>query len=154
MRNSELLSTIARFHPAIWDAIIPHGHRVGAIGDEVALNPQPLPPRDAFLIAAAEMAHRVSRLAVEADVRGESATGFLSEFIDDWCGTRWPRKWPWPWPGPHPGEGPQPDPWMVADARIVGAIVFASLGTRLGDSELGSVLLGGAERLAEAAGNP
>lgn len=153
MRSAQLLSIIARMNPAIWDAIIPHGPRMSSRVDQVALNPQPLPPKEALLVGAAEMAHRVAGLAIEAELRGESATGFVREFIDDWCGTPWPRKWPWPWPGPHPIDGPSPEPWLIGDARVVGAIVFASIGARLGEGELGSVLLAGAEQLVEAAGN-
>jgi hypothetical protein len=44
-----IFSTIAAKHPEIWD-VIGGGHRFGA---EVALNPQPLPPRFAFLVSLA-----------------------------------------------------------------------------------------------------
>src|SRR5512144_1539442 len=92
------------------------------------------------------MAHAVASLAVEADVRGEQSR-FVSELIDDWCGTPWPKKWPWPWPGPH--GAPDPEPW-IETGRAIGAIVFASVGARLGEGELATALLEGAERLAEA----
>jgi hypothetical protein len=92
------------------------------------------------------MAHSVANLAVEADVRGEQSR-FVSELIDDWCGTPWPKKWPWPWPGPH--GAPDPEPW-IETGRAIGAIVFASVGARLGEGELSAALLEGAERLAEA----
>ena len=92
------------------------------------------------------MAHAVASLAVEADVRGEQSR-FVSELIDDWCGTPWPKKWPWPWPGPH--GAPDPEPW-IETGRAIGAIVFASVGARLGEGELSTALLEGAERLAEA----
>ena len=101
MNTTAFLALIGRIPPQAWDAIIPHGARVSVRNpaEFVALNPQPLPPREAYLVAAAEMANSVAALAVEADVRGEQS-GFVSEFIDDWCGTPWPKKWPWPWPGP------------------------------------------------------
>jgi hypothetical protein len=148
MNTTAFLAIIGRIPPQAWDAIIPHGARVSVRNpaELVALNPQPLPPREAYLVAAAEMAHSVASLAVEADVRGEQS-GFVSEFIDDWCGTPWPKKWPWPWPGP--GEGPDPEPW-IETGRAIGAIVFASVGARLGEGELGTALLEGAEQLAEA----
>ena len=148
MKASAFLTVIGRIPPEAWDAIVPHGHRVSIrnLGDLVSLNPQPLPPRASYLVAAAEMAHSVAGLAVEADVRGEQSR-FVSEFIDDWCGTPWPKKWPWPWPGPH--GAPDPEPW-IETGRAIGAIVFASVGARLGEGELSAALLEGAERLAEA----
>jgi hypothetical protein len=151
VRYGKLLSIIATIHPEIWDAIIPHGSR--AI-DRVALNPQPLPPRQALLAGAAEMAHEVVRLAVASEAQGASSSVFVSEIIDDWCGTPWPRKWPWPWPGPRPGtepEGPQPEPWDVQTARVIGAVIFASAASRLSSGDLRTAFADGADRLAEAA---
>ena len=46
----EVLASILARHPEIWDAI-GGGH---SLGDEAALNPQPLPPRFAFLTAVAQ----------------------------------------------------------------------------------------------------
>jgi hypothetical protein len=86
-------------------------------------------------------------MAVESEVRGESAVAFVSEFVDDWCGTPWPRRWPWP----GPGTDPDPHPWMVQTGRVVGAIVFASMGSRLAEGELRAAFLKGAEQLAETA---
>lgn len=147
----DLLSLVARLHPSIWDAINPHGPVVRTVADRVALNPQPLPPGpDPFLVAAAGMATELAGLAVAADVRGESSGEWVGELIDDWCGTPWPRKWPWPWPGPRRDHDAVVDPETVAQARIVGAIVFASLGDRL-EGDLGAAFLEGAGRLAEAA---
>ncbi|EIV92086.1 hypothetical protein FraQA3DRAFT_1587 [Frankia sp. QA3] len=154
MSAASLLSIIARIHPQVWEGILPTGPRVQARTDLVSLNPQPLPPGpppDAFQIAAVAMAHDVVRLAVESDVRGKSSVGFLQEWVDDWCATPWPRKWPWPWPGPRPGDGPLPDPWVVQTGRVIGAIALASVGSRLAEGELGAACLEGAERLAEAA---
>jgi hypothetical protein len=150
MNASRSLSIIARIHPEAWDVIVKR-IRVGSRFDEVALNPQPLPPAESFLVSAAEMAHQIARIAVETEVTGGSSSGFVSEFIDDWCGTPWPRKFPVPWPGPRRNEGPEPDPWLVATARMVGAVVFANIGSRLADGDLARSLLDGAERLNEAA---
>jgi len=156
MRTIDLLAAIGRIPPQAWDAIIPMWDgarsRVGysARFDAVALNPQPLPPVAAFAVSAANMAHDVARLAVEAQVGGTASTKFIGELVDDWCGTPWPHKWPWPGPGPRPGDGPQPEPWLVDVARISGAVVFASYGSRLGKGALADAFLGGAERLAEA----
>lgn len=150
MRTIEFLATIGRIPPQAWDAIIPMWDGAHSRYEAVALNPQPLPPAEAFVVSAARMAHDVARLAVEAQVGGNSSAKFVGEFIDDWCGTPWPRKWPWPWPGPRPVEGPHPEPWLIDAARISGAVVFASYGTRLGKGALGDAFLAGAERLAEA----
>jgi hypothetical protein len=148
MRAVSLLSLVARIRPEAWDAIIPHTPLTA--GSRVALNPQPLPPGEAFVVEAARMAHEVVRLAVEAGLRGES-TGFVREFVDDWCGTPWPHKWPWPWPGPRPGGEPEPSPDLVGIARAAGAVVFAAAGSRLPDGELGAAFAAGAEQLAKAA---
>ena len=154
MSYRNLLAIIATIHPEIWDAIIPHGPRAIDRLDRVALNPQPLPPREALLAGAAEMAHEVVRLAVASEAQGNSSAAFVSEIIEDWCGTPWPRKWPWPWPGPRPGteaEGPSPDPWDIQTARVIGAVIFASVAARLSSSDLRTAFAEGADRLAEAA---
>lgn len=146
MRDLTLLSIVARVDPEVWD-VIPRG--LSSKSDSVALNPQPLPPRETLQIAAAEMAHGIVRIAIEAELGGGSSAEFVNEFIDDWCATPWPRRWPHPWPGPV--EGPSPVPWDVRTARVVGAIVFASAGSRLPEGDLGAAFAEGAERLAEAA---
>lgn len=156
MPYGNLLSIIGTIHPEIWDAIIPYGPRVRVVSalEKVALNPQPLPPRETLLGGAAEMAHEVVRLAVASEAQGASSSAFVSEIIDDWCGTSWPRKWPWPWPGPRPGtdtEGPQPEPWDVKTAQVIGAVVFASVASRLSSGDLRTAFADGADRLAEAA---
>jgi hypothetical protein len=62
----------------------------------VALNPQPLPPREAFLIAAARAVIRRAELLQEIagalfDEGSERGIiivgGYTSRFSDDWCGT-------------------------------------------------------------------
>ena len=46
-----LLAVLGRINPAVWDAIIPHGP-VGPAA-RVALNPQPLPPKEIRITAPA-----------------------------------------------------------------------------------------------------
>jgi len=150
MSASLFLSIIARIHPEVWDVII-NPFRGGSRFDEVALNPQPLPPAESFLVSAAEMAHQIARIAIESEVAGLSSSGLVSELVDDWCATPWPRKIPFPWPGPRPDKGPLPEPWVVQTARMVGALVFASIGSRLADGDLAKTLLDGADRLNEVA---
>jgi hypothetical protein len=72
------------------------------------LNPQPLPPKGHWrsanaartLIAQALTLHELTE-ALASD-GGERALGVIhrkvSEFVDDWCGTRpHPKPFPWPW---------------------------------------------------------
>lgn len=149
----DLLTAIARVRPEIWDAVNPRqGFRTRV--EQVMLNPQPLPPQpppDAFIVGAAHMAATVVQMAVDAEVLGETRTEFVREWVDDWCATPWPRRWPWPWPGPRPDEGPFPEPWDIASSRAVGAVILASMGSRLADGDLRRALVDGAEQLAEAA---
>lgn len=152
MNYGNLLVHISRINPAVWDAIFPHGplyrDRYGA----VALNPQPLPPKEIgerLQLEAGLMARALVGLAVEADVRGDDPVRMVRELIDDWCGTPWPRKWPFPWPGPT--FGPQLEPWQINAGRVVGATVFASYASRLGEGPLRDALADGAERLAQVA---
>jgi len=147
----KVLALLGRSRPEIFDAFPPQG--IGALDrvEAVALNPQPLPPRDPLVTGAVLMARRLSQLAVEDDVRGQPPAEWLSEVVDEWCGTPWPRKWPWPGPGPGPQEGGVPEPGSVNEARVAGAAVLASIAARLGDGDLREALAHGAERLAEAA---
>lgn len=150
MRTIDILVAIGKIPPQAWDAIVPHGPltKYGAgILEKVALNPQPLPPKAAVSVAAVELAQRVSQMAIEANVRGENPAGWVSELLDDWCGTGWPKKWPWP-PG---GPDPDPDPVYFKDGQLMGAVVLADVASRLRDGELRGVFEKGAERLAEVA---
>ena len=101
-----LLAVLGRINPAVWDAIFPHGP-VGPAG-RVALNPQPLPPKEAMLRASAEVAHDIASAAGSAEADGGEPGRLVSQVIDDWCGTR-PRPFPWPHPFPFPWP-PEPEP--------------------------------------------
>jgi hypothetical protein len=157
---SRLLAIIGGIRPEIWD-VIPRGpqFRVASRVDMVALNPQPLPPHELFLLGAAEMALEVVRPAFAFDSQDERHVGWVIELIDEWCGTPWPKGWPWPWPGPRPNEGhgvpwvsgPHPEPWDIARGRVVGAVIFASMASRLSPGALSDALADGADRLVEAA---
>jgi hypothetical protein len=103
-----------------------------------------------FQAAAAKMARGLVDMAVETEVRGGSASDMVREFVDEWCGTPWPHRWPTPWPGRDP-DGPSPEPWDVWTARVIGAVVLASAGARLPAGDLGATFAKGAEQLAEAA---
>ncbi|MEX5270566.1 hypothetical protein [Kocuria sabuli] len=154
MNYSAILIQVSRINPAIWDAIFPQGPLARHRYDSVGLNPRLLPPGptpDGWQLEAGLMARELVRVAVESDLRGEDSAGMVSRLIEDWCGTPWPRQWPFPWPGPGPMDGPSPDPWRINAARIVGATVFASYASRLGEGALREALADGAERLAQVA---
>ena len=98
-------SILAR-HPEIWDAI--GGGR--SFGDEVALNPQPLPPRFSFLVSVAQAVTSRAELLQEIGDAGSRegeqrgiiiVSGYLARFVDDFCGTGFRLKWPFPGPRPH-----------------------------------------------------
>jgi hypothetical protein len=119
-----------------------HIHRLQA--DEVALNPQPLPPgerlsRNAavqYVVSLVNMREVSATMGREngAAVRA-SADAALQAFIDDFCGTP-PRRIPWPWPGPPP--------WVVPLASELVSVANAETGA-LRDS-----LMQVAGRVAEA----
>jgi len=150
-----LLAILGRINPAIWDVIVPMGpERASArisIGDEVELNPQPLPPRE--LTAAAEVAEQIvlAAAAAEAAGNGEGAVSLVARAVDDFCGTHTGHfPWPRPWPGPlH--NGPGPDPWRVAEVRLVAALSMASAASRMAEGEAREALTVGADKLAQAA---
>lgn len=153
---ASILTILGTFPPEAFDAIIPHGHRRpgGRVSvtdhiDHVALNPQPLPPRERFLVASAELAHEIGRLAVETDLVRGGGSDLVRELVDDWCGTGWPRRWPFPWPGPVPGT--RTHELDVAGGHLAGAVVLASLGDRMPGTDLGAAFLEAAQKLAEVA---
>jgi hypothetical protein len=114
-------SILAR-HPEIWDAI-GGGH---SFGEEVALNPQPLPPRFAFLVAVAQaVTSRAELLQEIADAtrrEGEQhgiiiVSGYISKFVDDFCGTGFRLKYPFPGPRPH---------WFAHELDGIDLVVMAT----------------------------
>lgn len=147
----KVLAVLGRSRPQIYDVFPPQLITVGRWGEAETLNPQPLPPKDPFVAGAISMSRRVAQLAIEADVRGEDPASWVSQLIDEWCGTPWPGKWPQPGPAPVPEGGPHPEPWTINEARISGAVVFALTASRLGDGDLRKALTDGAERLADVA---
>ncbi len=98
-------SILARY-PEILDAI-GGGH---SFGEEVALNPQPLPPRLAFLVSVAQAvisrAELLQEIAGAIPREGEQhgiiiVGGYIARFVDDFCGTGFRLKYPFPGPRPH-----------------------------------------------------
>jgi hypothetical protein len=147
-----LLAVLGRINPAALDAIFPHGpvDPHGAVA-RVALNPQPLPPKEAFLNASAAVANDIAFAAISAEAAGsDAAARIVSKAVDDWCGNSprpipWPHPWPFPWP---PEPEPHPD-WDVAASRVVGALTLASVASRLEDGPTRDALAKGAEQLLD-----
>lgn len=117
-----IFASIAAKYPAIWD-IIGGGPSFGA---EVALNPQPLPPRFAFLVSLAQtVISRAELLQEIADAtrrEGEQqgiiiVGGYIVRFVDDFCGTKFRPKWPFPGP---------PPPWFAKEVSGIDLVVMAA----------------------------
>lgn len=97
------LEIIARRFPQIWDVL------GGGLLEEVALNPQPLPPLETFIaalgeavIARMEMLGEFVRATNENNERGIIiVSGFINRLVDDWCGTGFRPHWPLPGQRPH-----------------------------------------------------
>lgn len=127
--------------PGPWDPVVrsaldrtsvlygPHTHASNSFGDTVALNPQPLPPRHAFLfgdtvalnpqplppryrflvavtqsvVSRAELLQEVAAATSrEGDRQGIIIVGgYTTRFSDDWCGTGFKLRYPFPGPRPH-----------------------------------------------------
>lgn len=153
MGSLSLLQVIARRFPAIGDVI-----GGGGILDEVALNPQPLPPVEMFIDAIGEAL--VSRAELLGDVaratggQGSDAedrgiiivSGFVDRLVDEWCATGFHLRWPIP--------GPRPN-WFRAKVTPRDTL---ALGTRLyqasretADPSVSRALAGAANKLADAA---
>lgn len=101
--GTNLWRVIAEKHPEIWDVI------GGDPASRLALNPQPLPPRSAFLAAVVqEFSERMTDVAQIADLiprpGGERGIiivgGHVAKFVDDICANGLKIRWPYPWPAP------------------------------------------------------
>ncbi len=109
-------------HPEIFDAIA-GGRRFGG---ETALNPQPLPPRYAFLASVAQTVAEHAELLQEfadeishdVEKRGIIIVGGrLRKFCDEWCPVGFRPKWPFP--------GPPPE-WFTGELRGTDLLVIAA----------------------------
>src|SRR3954468_15623118 len=109
-RSMSILRVLAELDPRLWELVHPNVPVLRAglgaarqFGDEVALNPQPLPPRERLLLETVSTAQAVADAAITAQFAGRDAREVLQQVADDWCGTQpsvipWPRHWPHPWP--------------------------------------------------------
>jgi hypothetical protein len=119
--RSALFSLLAR-RPETWDAI-GGGH---GFGDDVALNPQPLPPRVAFLVSVAQTV--IGRAQLLQEIRdatrreGEEqgiiiVSGYVARFVDEFCGSGFKLKYPFP--------GPRPN-WFADELSGIDLVVLAT----------------------------
>ncbi len=117
-----IFTSILARHPAIWDAI----GGGPSFSEEVALNPQPLPPRFAFLVSLAQtVISRAELLQEIADAtrrEGEQqgiiiVSGYIGRFVDDICGNDFRFKWPFPWPRPN---------WLANEVSGIDLVVMAT----------------------------
>jgi hypothetical protein len=117
-----LLDSILASHPEIYDGI-GGGLR---LGEEVELNPQPLPPRYALLVSVVQtVVRRVELLQEIADAIPREGVqqgiiivgGYISRFSDEWCGNGFRLKWPFP--------GPRPS-WFTHELRGIDLVVMAA----------------------------
>lgn len=120
---------------------------------EVSLNPQPLPPRVAFVTALAQLV--VDRELALQDVSdaaqnsgGERSIiivgGIIARFVDDYCGNGVPLRWPFPGPRPH---------WFDKDTDgvdlIVAGVQFNKAAAEISNEGLRRSVADGAAKLVE-----
>jgi hypothetical protein len=159
-RAIQLVSVLGRINPAIYDFIFPHGPvQAGGLAsrlDRVALNPQPLPPEpppERLQRVSAVIAHDIASAAIAMEAAGQDGGArIVSSAIDDWCGNGRPPI-PIPWPGPWPfafDPAAAPKDLDVAASRLVGALSFAAVATRMGSGKVREALSAGADKLLDA----
>ncbi len=143
-----LWRVIAEKHPEIWQVI------GGDPQSQVALNPQPLPPKSAFLAAIIlEFTERMTMVAEIADLiprpGGERGIiivgGHVARFVDEICSNGLHIQWPLPWPAP---------PWFSdmlsgADLIVMGT-QFQQSAVIAMDRDLGRTFADAAHALLEA----
>lgn len=146
LMSGDRLALIIALKPEAAD-VIPRGplmvaHLAARLRDEVALNPQPLPPQEIGIGKA--LMHKITAAALG----GSDAFGdrFLRD-VDDWCGTGWPRRWPKGWPV----VGPSPDPREIAQLQLGGLLAAAEISAHYDDPEMLAVFDKAIEMLGDAA---
>ena len=159
-KATQLVSLLGRLNPAIFDVIFPHGpvqsRAFASRINEVALNPQPLPPEpppERLQRVSALVAHNIAFAAIALEAAGQDGGArMVTSAIDDWCGNGRPPI-PIPWPGPWPFAfdfGAAPKDLDVAASRLVGALSFAAVASRMSSGKVREALSAGADKLMEA----
>jgi len=146
--GTNLWRVVAEKHPEIWEVI------GGDPQARASLNPQPLPPRSAFVAAIVlEFTERMILVAEIADLiprpGGERGIiivdGHTAKFVDDICTSGLHVRWPLPWPAP---------PWFSdslngADLIVMGTQFQQSAAITM-DRDLGRTFADAAHALLEA----
>jgi hypothetical protein len=146
LMSGDRLALIIALKPQAAD-VIPRGPQLvtrlaARLGDEAALNPQPLPPKEIGMGVA--LMHKITAAALGGpDTFGDR---FLRD-VDDWCGNGWPRRWPKGWPV----VGPPPDPRELAQLQLGGLLAAAEISAHFEDPEIVAVFDKAIEMLGEAA---
>lgn len=120
--SMQAISIIGRFHPEIFDILGTPTATVGRFRsrfDEVALNPQPLPPGEAFTTGV-RVAAELVRLASTA----QQLRASFEVDVDDWCGT--PPHIPIPWPHTPVTVDPDPHPWLLYNLGLALGLEFSA----------------------------
>ena len=145
LMSGNRLALIIALNPKAAD-VIPRGPLRSAVArsgpaDEVALNPQPLPPAE--LSIGVSLMHKITAAAIAGDDFGSS----LLRDVDDWCDTGWPRRWPKGWPV----RGPVPGPRETSQLLLGGLLAAAEIAAHYDDPEIVSAFDKAVEMLGEAA---
>lgn len=115
-----IFASMVAKHPELYDVI-----GGSQLFNEVALNPQPLPPRFAFLMAVAQtLISRAELLHEMADATRRDSeqegiiivSGYIAWFVDDFCGNGFRFKWPFPGPRPY---------WLTQEVSEIDLILMA-----------------------------
>jgi hypothetical protein len=162
-RSMSVLRLLAQLDPRLFELVHPNvpvlntGLQAGRrLGDEVFLNPQPLPPRERLLLETVAASRSVAEAAIAAQFAGRDARAVLQEVADDWCGTQpgvipWPRHWPHPWPPDEPYPIVEEIDQVARGAQAAAGVVFQSYAAGIQDEALSASFAELADRLEEAA---
>jgi hypothetical protein len=161
--SARLLRVLARLHPNLWELLHPHVPLVrdrARPGDEVALNPQPLPPKELLRFETVRVATAAAEAAIAAQLAGRDAGEVLQVVVDDWCPTSpgrvipWPRHWPHPWPPGEPYPIVEDLEGLAQAVQAQAAVVFGAYAEGIADEQLAASFARIADRLEEAALSP
>ena len=163
-RSGSVLRVLAQLDPRLWELVHPNLPLVQPtarlsrrLGDEVFLNPQPLPPRERTLLETVATARAVAEATIAASFAGRDAGEMLKEVADDWCGTQpvlvipWPRHWPHPWPPGEPYPITEEIDQVARGVQAAAAVVFESYAAGIQDERLSASFADLAGQLEEAA---
>jgi len=161
--SRSLLRVLAQLDPRLWELVHPNvpvlqpaARLTRRFGDEVFLNPQPLPPRERTLAETVVTARAVAEAVIAARFAGGDPGQLVQEVIDDWCGTQpakipWPKHWPHPWPPEEPYPIVEEIDQVARGVQAAAAVVFESYATGIEDEQLSSSFADLAGRLEESA---